>query len=113
MSRFPSGGHLASWSSAPREPGEGSLEIAPPHSPELTKDGPVSDGEVHVGTMHRFKGLEYQRLAIVGASNGILPPNWIRGLAATNPPRYQVEDRKASSGTGTINYASLAVMVYF
>ncbi|MEU7604907.1 UvrD-helicase domain-containing protein, partial [Streptomyces sp. NPDC041003] len=40
---------------------------------ELTKDGPKGDGEVHVGTMHRFKGLEYQRLAIVGASDGIIP----------------------------------------
>jgi hypothetical protein len=40
---------------------------------ELTKDGPTGDGDVHVGTMHRFKGLEYQRLAIVGASDGIIP----------------------------------------
>jgi superfamily I DNA/RNA helicase len=40
---------------------------------ELTKDGPDGDGEIHVGTMHRFKGLEYQRIAIVGARDGIIP----------------------------------------
>lgn len=40
---------------------------------ELTKDGPKGDGDVHIGTMHRFKGLEYQRLAIVGARDGVIP----------------------------------------
>jgi|GEM_PF-5091918 len=31
------------------------------------------DGQIHVGTMHRFKGLEYQNLAIVAVSDGIIP----------------------------------------
>lgn len=26
---------------------------------ELTKEGVTGDGDTHVGTMHRFKGLEY------------------------------------------------------
>ncbi len=40
---------------------------------ELTRDGPKGDGDIHVGTMHRMKGLEYQRVAIVGVSDGIIP----------------------------------------
>ncbi|MEU1456865.1 UvrD-helicase domain-containing protein [Streptomyces avermitilis] len=65
---------------------------------ELTKDGPKGDGEVHVGTMHRFKGLEYQRLAIVGASDGIIPrTSVIERYRAEDPPRYEREQRKARS----------------
>jgi superfamily I DNA/RNA helicase/mRNA-degrading endonuclease RelE of RelBE toxin-antitoxin system len=65
---------------------------------ELTKDGPKGDGEVHVGTMHRFKGLEYQRLAIVGASDGIIPrTSVIERYRTEDPPRYEREQRKARS----------------
>ncbi|MEV6209592.1 UvrD-helicase domain-containing protein [Kitasatospora sp. NPDC051914] len=62
---------------------------------ELTKDGPRGDGEVHVGTMHRFKGLEYQRLAIAAASNGILPRAAIEQYRKTDQARYQRELRKS------------------
>ncbi|MBP5886962.1 MULTISPECIES: UvrD-helicase domain-containing protein [Streptomyces] len=65
---------------------------------ELTKDGPKGDGEVHVGTMHRFKGLEYQKLAIVGASDGIIPRTTvIERYRTDDPPRYEREQRKARS----------------
>ncbi|GGR35296.1 UvrD-helicase domain-containing protein [Streptomyces roseolus] len=65
---------------------------------ELTKEGPKGDGEVHVGTMHRFKGLEYQRLAIVGASDGIIPRTHVIDRYRTeDPPRYEREQRKARS----------------
>ncbi|MBP5896462.1 UvrD-helicase domain-containing protein [Streptomyces scabiei] len=65
---------------------------------ELTKDGPKGDGEVHVGTMHRFKGLEYQKLAIVGASDGIIPrTSVIERYRMDDPPRYEREQRKARS----------------
>ncbi|WP_326598306.1 hypothetical protein [Streptomyces sp. NBC_01803] len=40
---------------------------------QLTSDGPRGDGEIHVGTMPRFKGLEYQRFVIVGASDRLVP----------------------------------------
>jgi hypothetical protein len=33
---------------------------------ELTKDGPTGDRKIHVGRIHRFKGHEYQKLAIIG-----------------------------------------------
>jgi superfamily I DNA/RNA helicase len=65
---------------------------------ELTKDGPKGDGDVHVGTMHRFKGLEYQRLVIVGASDGIIPRTIVIERYRTEDPlRYEREQRKARS----------------
>jgi superfamily I DNA/RNA helicase/mRNA-degrading endonuclease RelE of RelBE toxin-antitoxin system len=64
---------------------------------ELTKDGPSGNGEIHVGTMHRFKGLEYQRLAIIGVSAGVLPRAYIERLRRTDPQRYEHEQRKARS----------------
>ncbi|WP_439381545.1 UvrD-helicase domain-containing protein [Amycolatopsis lexingtonensis] len=60
---------------------------------ELTKEGPKGDGEVHVGTMHRFKGLEYQRLSIVGVRDGIIPRNY----RIDDPRRREREERKARS----------------
>ncbi|XVQ09566.1 3'-5' exonuclease [Spirillospora sp. CA-255316] len=51
-----------------------------------------------MGTMHRFKGLEYQRLAIVGASDGIIPhSSIIERYRTKNPLRYEREQRKARS----------------
>ncbi|MFC3500036.1 UvrD-helicase domain-containing protein [Micromonospora krabiensis] len=64
---------------------------------ELTKDGPVGDGGIHVGTMHRFKGLEYQRLAIVGVSEGVLPRAGVERYRKEDPVRYERELRKARS----------------
>ncbi|MFJ5679708.1 UvrD-helicase domain-containing protein [Streptomyces sp. NPDC093097] len=61
----------------------------------LAKEGPQGGGEVHVGTMHRFKGLEYQKLAVVGASDGILPrTGLIEKYATTDPKRYERELKK-------------------
>jgi mRNA-degrading endonuclease RelE of RelBE toxin-antitoxin system len=63
---------------------------------ELTKDGPRGDGMVHVGTMHRFKGLEYERLAIVGVSDGIVPrSDMIDRYRIDDPARFEREQRKA------------------
>jgi mRNA-degrading endonuclease RelE of RelBE toxin-antitoxin system len=64
---------------------------------ELTKDGPSGGGEIHVGTMHRFKGLEYQKLAIVAVSKGIIPRAGIDRYRREDPTRYEREQRKARS----------------
>ncbi|MFM9369909.1 UvrD-helicase domain-containing protein [Streptomyces sp. Da 82-17] len=62
----------------------------------LTKDGPQGDGEVHIGTMHRFKGLEYQKLAVVGASEGVLPrSSVVEKYEKRDPKRYERELRKS------------------
>lgn len=67
-------------------------------SAELTKDGPQGDGDIHIGTMHRFKGLEYQRLAIVGASANVIPRTAaIERFRVEDPQRYLREERKARS----------------
>ncbi|MFC8393737.1 3'-5' exonuclease [Streptomyces sp. CB02400] len=65
---------------------------------KLTKDGSKRDGEVYVGTMHRFKGLEYQKLAIVGARDGvILRTAVIERYRATDPRRCAREELRARS----------------
>ncbi|WP_406336484.1 UvrD-helicase domain-containing protein [Streptomyces zaomyceticus] len=65
---------------------------------ELTKDGVKGDGEVHVGTMHRFKGLEYQKLAIVGARDGVIPRTSVMNrYRETDPQRFLREERKSRS----------------
>lgn len=71
----------------------GHLAKAGISSAELTRDGAKGDGEVHVGTMHRFKGLEYQRLAIVGVRDGVIP----RHHRGDDPQRREREERKARS----------------
>ncbi|WBB62558.1 UvrD-helicase domain-containing protein [Streptomyces sp. WMMC500] len=72
---------------------EGELTVA-----ELTKDGVKGDGDIHVGTMHRFKGLEYQRLAIVGARDGVIPrASVVQRYRETDPRRLAREELKARS----------------
>ncbi|WTW98451.1 UvrD-helicase domain-containing protein [Streptomycetaceae bacterium NBC_01309] len=66
-------------------------------SAEITKDGPRGDGEVHVGTMHRFKGLEYQRIAVPAVSDGIVPRAAIERFRVDDPHRHERETRKARS----------------
>ncbi|MFJ2805056.1 UvrD-helicase domain-containing protein [Kitasatospora sp. NPDC087271] len=65
---------------------------------QLTSEGPRGDGDIHVGTMHRFKGLEYQRVIIVGASAHLVPlASVIDRLRNDDPARYRREVRKARS----------------
>jgi superfamily I DNA/RNA helicase len=47
--------------------------------------------------MHRFKGLEYQKLAIVAVSDGILPRAGIQRFKESDPQRYERELKKARS----------------
>ncbi|MDT0378310.1 UvrD-helicase domain-containing protein [Streptomyces sp. DSM 42041] len=64
---------------------------------ELTKDGAKGDGDIHVGTMHRFKGLEYQKLAIVGARDGVIPRASLIQRYRADPHRLAREEIKARS----------------
>lgn len=57
---------------------------------ELTKEG--------VNTMHRFKGLEYQRLAIVSARDGVIPrASVVQRYRDTDPRRLAREELKDGS----------------
>lgn len=58
---------------------------------EIGPDGPKQPDGVHVGTMHRFKGLEYRRIIIAGASAGLIPRAGIERYQDLDPRRYQRE----------------------
>ncbi|GAA3726843.1 ATP-dependent helicase [Plantactinospora mayteni] len=64
---------------------------------EIGPDGPKRPDGVHVGTMHRFKGLEYQRVIIAGASDGLVPRQVIGRHRETDPRRYQRERQRDRS----------------
>jgi superfamily I DNA/RNA helicase/mRNA-degrading endonuclease RelE of RelBE toxin-antitoxin system len=60
-------------------------------------DGPRKPDAVHVGTLHRFKGLEYQQMIVAGVSNGVIPTARVEGLRDSDPLRYQREIKQARS----------------
>ncbi|TDT40029.1 UvrD-like helicase family protein [Streptomyces sp. BK208] len=66
-------------------------------STEITADGPRGDEGVHVGTMYRFKGLEYRRMIIAGVQRGLVPRASVEALRRTDPARYQAECKRARS----------------
>ncbi|WP_433714887.1 UvrD-helicase domain-containing protein [Nocardia sp. CA-084685] len=74
------------------------LSKADIHASVIGTEGPREiDAPVHIGTMHRFKGLEYQRMILAGVSEGLLPGSWILELKQTDPARYRSEIKKARS----------------
>ncbi|MFD0782693.1 UvrD-helicase domain-containing protein [Micromonospora azadirachtae] len=64
---------------------------------EIGPDGPKRPDGVHVGTMHRFKGLEYQRMIIAGVSDGLVPRQMISRYRDADPKRYQRERQRDRS----------------
>lgn len=61
-------------------------------------DGPADvSARVHVGTMHRFKGVEYRRMFIVGVSEGLVPAARIAELQHADPVRFRQELQRARS----------------
>ncbi|MGX7670545.1 UvrD-helicase domain-containing protein [Plantactinospora sp. DSM 117369] len=103
-------GQLAAWGT----PVDGSVAIAVPTrelagevaarleadgipAVEIGPDGPKRPDGVHIGTMHRFKGLEYQRIIIAGVSDGLVPRQMISRYRDTDPKRYQRERQRDRS----------------
>lgn len=64
---------------------------------EIGPDGPRGDDGVHIGTMFRFKGLEYQRMIIAGVSEGLVPRQAVLQLQRTDALRYRRELQRARS----------------
>jgi len=60
-------------------------------------DGPRQLDAVHVGTLHRFKGLEYQRMIVADVSDGVIPAPRVEYLRHSDPLRYQREIKQAHS----------------
>lgn len=56
-------------------------------------DGPRLPDGVHVGTLQRFKGLEYQRMILAGITDTAVPGLWL----STDPTRQQRELMRARS----------------
>ncbi|MEV1288750.1 UvrD-helicase domain-containing protein [Micromonospora sp. NPDC049679] len=64
---------------------------------EIGPDGPKQPDGVHIGTMHRFKGLEYQRMIISGVSDGLVPRQMVNRYRDSDPKRYQRERQRDRS----------------
>ncbi|MEU7433423.1 3'-5' exonuclease [Streptomyces sioyaensis] len=65
---------------------------------ELGKDGVSSDVDaVRIGTMHRFKGLEFQRVFLTSVGEGQVPHQRIERYCRDNPTRYRQEEQRARS----------------
>jgi len=64
----------------------------------IGSDGPkLPEAMVHVGTMYRFKGLEYQRIIIAGMADGLIPHSRILGFKDSDPLRHRREMKRARS----------------
>lgn len=64
---------------------------------EIGPDGPRGDEGVHIGTMFRFKGLEYQRMIIAGVSEGLVPRDAVIEMQRADALRYRRELQRARS----------------
>ncbi|MEU8595505.1 UvrD-helicase domain-containing protein [Streptomyces anulatus] len=76
------------------------LARAPFHIPavELGKDGVRDDRDaVRIGTMYRFKGLEFQRVFLTSVSDGQIPHQRIEQYRLANPDRHRQEEQRARS----------------
>jgi superfamily I DNA/RNA helicase len=66
-------------------------------STKITPEGPRHDEGVHVGTMYRFKGLEYRRMIIAGVSEGLVPRSSVDAWGQTDRLRHKRELQRARS----------------
>ncbi|ARF81252.1 UvrD-helicase domain-containing protein [Kitasatospora aureofaciens] len=64
---------------------------------EIGPDGPRNGSGVHIGTMFRFKGLEYQRMIIAGVRDGLVPRDNVNRLKGADLARYRREMQRARS----------------
>ncbi len=64
---------------------------------EIGREGPRDTDTVRIGTMHRFKGLEFQRVFLAGVSEGLVPHQRIEAFRLGNPDRYRQEEQRARS----------------
>ncbi|MFJ8692194.1 UvrD-helicase domain-containing protein [Streptomyces roseolilacinus] len=64
---------------------------------EIGREGPHDTDTVRIGTMHRFKGLEFQRVFLAGVSEGLIPRQRIEAFRLSQPARYRQEEQRARS----------------
>ncbi|WP_433700927.1 UvrD-helicase domain-containing protein [Nocardiopsis sp. CA-288880] len=65
----------------------------------LRPEGPPAGHEesVHVGTLHRYKGLEYQHMMVAGMTDGLVPHSSVDRHKDSDPARYRRELQMARS----------------
>lgn len=63
---------------------------------EITGEGPPAAAEVHVGTMHRLKGLEYQYVVVAGIGAANFPGDRVDNLDKDSVDYRQAELRARS-----------------
>lgn len=73
------------------------LSAAGTDAAEITPDRVTSSTGVRVGTMHRFKGMEFQRMVIAGIADGLVPRAGISRWERADPGRYCQELRRDRS----------------
>ncbi|MFE6909372.1 UvrD-helicase domain-containing protein [Streptomyces erythrochromogenes] len=66
-------------------------------STEITQDGPRHEEGVHIGTMYRFKGLEYRCMIIAGVAEGLVPRSSVDAWERTDSVRHRRELQRARS----------------
>ena len=59
---------------------------------EMGPDGPGRNDGVHVGTMHRFKGLEYQKMIVAGVTDALVPRHMVNRYRDLDPGGTSVND---------------------
>lgn len=64
---------------------------------KITGDGARGAEGVHVGTMYRFKGLEYRCMIIAGVSEGLVPRAAVDAWEGTDRLRHRRELQRARS----------------
>jgi superfamily I DNA/RNA helicase len=73
------------------------LSTAGVDATEITPDGAARGVGVRVGTLHRFKGMEFQRMVIAGVSDDRIPRPGIDRWRSKEPSRYLQELRRDRS----------------
>jgi hypothetical protein len=64
---------------------------------DIGPDGPKQADGVHLGTMHRFKGLEYQKMIIAGVTDGFVPRSMINRYRDGDPKKFHRERQRDRS----------------
>ncbi|MFF4716091.1 UvrD-helicase domain-containing protein [Streptomyces eurythermus] len=64
---------------------------------EIGRDIPSGVDAVRIGTLHGFKGLEFQRVFLAGVSEGLIPHQRIETYRHDQTERYRQEEQRSRS----------------
>ncbi|MGC9404937.1 UvrD-helicase domain-containing protein [Streptomyces sp. DZ1-3] len=67
------------------------------HACEIGRDIPAEVDAVRIGTLHGFKGLEFQRVFLAGVSEGLIPHQRLETYRHEQVERYRQEEQRSRS----------------